>query len=348
MSRPHSESLRRALRDLAESDVAEIVVVAREQARVRAQQLIEDALVEEMLDAVARLPGGGQEPRADAGAEPADEGRSTDQAWWTYCVLSARDAGDALLELAGIEPGSTIEVVREGGLAALVSAVPAAEYDDERLREHLEDLEWVERTARRHESVLEAALEQVTIVPLGLCTIYRDLGGVHRLLRERRAALAQGLERIDRSVEWGVKVFAGASASRDIELLDPAAPEEEAALEGARERPGATYLTQRQRERERSERASELLAVCADAVHERVSRCAREAVKNPPQRPELHGRELAMILNGAYLIDRDHEQELYETIASVQGEWEPRGFVLELTGPWPPYNFASDSAGLVP
>lgn len=345
MSGSRSDSLRRALRELAEADAAEVVAVARERARVRAQKLVEDAIAEELLDAVARLRAGSHEPRAAVNRE-LDDGRTrSDRAWWTYCVLSAADARSAPPQLAGVEPDGEVQLVREGELAALVSAVPAAEYDDQRLREHLEDLEWVEQTARRHESVLETALEHMPIVPLRLCTIYRDLGGVHRLLRERAATLAYGLSRVDGGAEWGVKVFGGGPGSGDGDVPEPPASAEE---EPAPDRPGANYLMHRQRERERAGRASELRAVCAEAVHVGVSRCAREAVMNPPQRPELHGRDLAMILNGAYLVDRDRERELYETVAAEQAEWAPQGFVIELTGPWPAYNFVSETAGMVP
>ena len=344
MSRSRSDSLRTALRELVQADAEEVVALARERARARAQELIEDAMVEELLDAVARLPGRRQQHEARADREQ-EEGRpSSDQVWWTYCVVSAADAESALPTFDGIEPGGAVQVVREGELAALASPVPAAEYNDKRLREHLEDLEWVERTARRHESLLEAALQQATIVPLRLCTIYRDLDGVRRLLREQATVLAQGLRRVDGSAEWGVKVFAGDPIRADLEVQEPGQAERQ---EASVERPGASYLLHRRREREQAGRASELRTVCAEAIHERVSRCAREAVTNTQQPRELHGREMAMILNGAYLVARDGEPALHETVAAVQTEWGPQGYVIELTGPWPAYNFVSDTAGMV-
>ncbi len=84
------------------------------------------------------------------------------------------DAPAEPADLEGVEPGTSIELISDGELAALVSPVPLPEYGDEQLRVHLEDLAWVERTARRHEDVLEAALREATIVPLRLCTLYRD------------------------------------------------------------------------------------------------------------------------------------------------------------------------------
>jgi hypothetical protein len=337
MSGPHPDQLRRALRELAEADVEEVVAFAREQARARAQKLIEDAMLDELLEAVARRSTGAAATRREG--QPAED--QTAEAWWVYCVLAARDCANVPSGLEGIESGMPVQTLREGELAAVVSPLPAAEYDDDRLREHLEDLEWVERTARRHESVLEGALDRVAIVPLRLCTIYHDLAGVRRLLRERATVLTTGLAKVDGCAEWGVKVFAGEVGPGDVE------PHRSAAIaEG--ERPGATYLLHRQRERQQAARASELRAACVQSVHERASLCAREAVANSPQRPELHGRGMAMILNGAYLVSHDRVQGLHDAVAALQATWAPQGFVIELTGPWPAYNFVSETAGMVP
>jgi hypothetical protein len=58
------------------------------------------------------------------------------------------------------------------------------------------------------------------------------------------------------------------------------------------------------------------------------------------QRPEVTGREEEMIFNAAYLVaDRSRfEQELGE----LGGEYRESGVELELTGPWPPYNFVPE------
>jgi hypothetical protein len=341
MSRPpaSSDRLRTALRELAEADAGELIVQARERARTSAVKLIEDALVEELVEAATRTRG--QQAGAAPRAHP--EERPGSRAWWAYCVMSARDADAVPAELEGVEPGSAVEVLREDGLAALISQVPADEYDDVRLREHLEDLAWLERTARRHEAVLEAVLREITILPLRLCTLYRDHDGVRRLLRDHAEPLARSLARIHGCAEWGVKVFAGRSASADEEGV--VASEDR---EGLAERPGATYLVQRQRERERADQASELRATCVEEVHRQAAACAREATTNPPQRPELHGRETAMLLNGAYLVPHPDVEQLHRTIEALRGEWQPQGFVIELTGPWPPYNFVAGAPGVIP
>lgn len=282
----------------------------------------------------------GSRPSAEDQPAPSGPEPEPADAWWSYCVLWAQDASVAS-GLEGLEPGSRVEPVYHDVLAALVSRVPLAEYGDEPLRAHLEDLAWVERTARRHEAVLDVALREATIVPLRLCTLYRDREGVARLLEEHGETLSQGLRRVEGCLEWGVKVFADPrSPSRPDEPPPPGG-------EGSTQGRGASYLLRRQQERALAEKAGEVRARCVDVVHERVGALSRASIANPPQRPEAHGREQTMLLNGAYLVERDRRAELERVIESLREEWGALGFTIELTGPWPAYNFVSGAAGVM-
>lgn len=55
-----------------------------------------------------------------------------------------------------------------------------------------------------------------------------------------------------------------------------------------------------------------------------------------------------MLLNGVYLVASERAPELHETVRALQSEWETHGFVIELTGPWPAYNFASEAGEVMP
>lgn len=333
------EELRERLREVAVGEAPGLLKRAKQRAAARAEQLIEDALVDELLAAVAKKRRPPPTP-----AEPAGSGRpsrspaeSESEAWWTYCIMWGADATAHPVPCEGVEPGSSVEVISDGELAALVSPVPFPEYGDDQLRVHLEDLDWVERTARRHEDVLEAALREATIVPLRLCTLYRTRDGVRRLLQEHERALSDGLSRVDGCLEWGAKVFCDARAP-EPEAVNDSEPSESR---------GTAYLQQRQHERALVAQAGEVRARCVEVVHERLGARARASTTNPPQRPEVHGRELTMLLNGAYLVERDRVAEFREAARALQEEWRGEGFTIELTGPWPPYNFVSGAAGVM-
>ena len=322
MSGKPDDALRRlseALRDVADEELPQVLEQARAGARARAAEILEHALVDAIVDRAAERPS--RAPRGDSG-------------WWVYGVVAASDASRLPRGVAGVEPSTEIECIEQGELAALASPVPLADYDDERLREHLNDLAWVERTARAHEAVLDAALSSTTVVPLRLCTIYRDKAGVEGMLAADRDQLAEAVERLRGRSEWGVKVFASRARLAEAVRLEDSE-------EGAGRSDAAQYLQRKRDERELVERVDRLASACARECHSRLGEVAASARINPPQRPEAHGRDAEMVLNGVYLVAEEQRTALRAAVDELRAEYEPLGFELDPTGPWPPYNFVA-------
>ena len=281
--------------------------------------------------------------RNDARVEPDRVHSAATDALWAYCVLDAREAAELPDGLEGVAAGSTVARIVEGDLAALVSPVPLSDYDDERLREHLNDIEWVERTARAHEDVLEQALESATVVPLRLCTIYHDHEGIRRLLRDEHDELRRSLEAVAGRAEWGLKLFADPERVRAT-LAAEASDDDLTGDYGD----GAGYLARKQRERDARSAVDDFITRRAEEAHRRLAAVADAARTNPPQRPEAHGQNGEMVLNGVYLVRRTADAELARALDLLRSEWEPQGFSVVLTGPWPAYNFVSGSTAVAP
>ncbi len=267
--------------------------------------------------------------------EPATPAPVTGDALWTYCVTRA---GHPLPEdIVGVN-GSHAFRVESGDLAALVSRVPLAEFGAEPLRHNLNDLPWLERVARSHESVLERALATSTIVPLRLCTIYDSEDSVQRMLQDERETFVEALELLAGRQEWGVKLLV------DREKLAEAArsrSDEAAALEDelAARSGGGEYMLRRRLERHVRELADSLAEEVAEDVHARLQDWATAAVTRPPQNRDLSHHEGEMLLNGAYLVQAERVDGMRELVAELEELHRPLGARLELTGPWPPYNF---------
>ena len=62
----------------------------------------------------------------------------------------------------------------------------------------------------------------------------------------------------------------------------------------------------------------------------------------PPQNRELSGHEGEMLLNAAYLVEAQRVADLRERAAELAERHAAVGARIELTGPWPPYNFVPD------
>jgi Gas vesicle synthesis protein GvpL/GvpF len=250
---------------------------------------------------------------------------------WAYCVTrgGAPPAGDGV-------HGAPLEPVEREGLTAFVSRVPLAEFGEDPLRRNLNDLDWLERVARQHEAVLERALEGGTIVPLRICTIFADEEGVAHMLAERRSVLDTALDVLDGRQEWGVKLLVDRAAlERAARASAPDAFDEEVETRSA----GGAYMLRRRQERQLRELADRLAQDLAEDVHARLQDWATDAVVNPPQNPELSGHEGEMLLNAAYLVETAKVERLHELVAELRELHRGLGARLELTGPWPPYNF---------
>ena len=51
-----------------------------------------------------------------------------------------------------------------------------------------------------------------------------------------------------------------------------------------------------------------------------------------------------MLLNGSYLVEADRVDDLRAVVAELERDHGALGARLELSGPWPPYNFVPGAA----
>jgi Gas vesicle synthesis protein GvpL/GvpF len=255
----------------------------------------------------------------------------TGEGLWAYCITRAGESP----RIDGVH-GSPVERIEADGLAVLVSRVPLAEFGEDGLRRNLNDLDWLEGVARSHETVLEKALADGTIVPLRICTIFTDEEGATGMLSERRSALDTALEVLDGREEWGVKLTID-RAALEAAVRDRAPDDLDDQLEGRSA--GGAYMLRRRQERQLREAADRLAGGLAEDVHARLQDWATDAVVNPPQNPELSGHEGDMLLNAAYLVEAAKVERLHELVDELRARHRELGARIELTGPWPPYNF---------
>jgi hypothetical protein len=308
---------------------------------------LRDALVAEALASRRRANPEPERPRHEAAPRPepppAQETGAT--ALWTYGVVPS-DA-PAVSGLRGVDPAHPVSPVRSGGLTALASRVPLDEFGAEPLRNNLNDLEWLERVARAHEAVLERALQAATCVPLRLCTIYESEESLREMLDRERAAFTEALELLAGNQEWSVKLLVdgAALAAAARELSDELAGLEDDAR--GRSEAGA-YMLQRRIDRHVRERADALATQTVEEIHARLAAWAVDAVTRPPQNRELSGHEGEMLLNGAYLVEADRIEGLRDLVAELERDYGAVGARLDLSGPWPPYNFVPGDTGMAP
>ncbi|MGV9770519.1 GvpL/GvpF family gas vesicle protein [Streptosporangium sp. NPDC003464] len=243
----------------------------------------------------------------------------------TYVYAIAPEAGSPRPGVLTGVAGAPVRTVGRASLVAYVSTVPLDRFGEEALRHSLEDLEWVEETARAHHRVVEAVAAAVPTAPVRLVTVYSDEEQVGDLLQRRHDDFVALLSQVAGRREWGVKGYA--------ERVGPPAPAGgDVSGTGS---PGTAYLRRRQADLRGREDTWRHAVAEAERVHARLSAVAVADRLHRPQDPSLSGREEWMVLNGAYLVDDDRGDEFAAALESLRGH----GIDLELTGPWAPYSF---------
>lgn len=341
------EALRAAIEQFAIERAPELVAEARAEALTRVRSMLSDAMAQSLLeqareqlaatDDAAPSPAVRATPPVPAAATRT-EPPSGELGYYVYGVAKAGEA-DLPDDLSGVDPRRPVTLLEHEGLVALTSRVSLAEFGEEELRENLNDVEWLEEKARSHERVLDEALARMTVVPLRLCTIYRGEGQVRQMLSREHEVFADALDYLVDKAEWSVKLIGEPDAlTRAADRGAASHDDDDAAMTR-----GAAYMRDRRREARSRDEVDRIAEDWAGEVHDRLAARASEAVVNPLQNPEVSGHAGDMLLNGVYLVEDVGVDAFRAEVDGLAGEFRKRGASVELSGPWPPYNFVRGS-----
>jgi hypothetical protein len=236
---------------------------------------------------------------------------------YVYCIIRA----NAALRFGAIgmdEQWPDVYTINYKDMAAVVSDVPIVPLDSTR------------ENVLAHERVNEWVMRDHTVIPMSFGTIFKTREDIGELLRSAYDAFADVLNKMQDKLEFGLKVL----WDRD-EIVRTIEQEDEDIHRLKREissQKGSTYFARMQYGRlieaalqQRSERyMAEFLQRLRDvSVASRVNRAIGEK----------------MIMNAAFLVQRDLEQAFDRRIKDIASRFEKLTF--KYTGPWPPYNFVN-------
>lgn len=266
-------------------------------------------------------------------------------AYYTYCIAESAAVAELSVDSlpAAIEDDARLEWVTIDHLAALVSEVSRATYSEERLAEHLTDATWTAIRAMRHETVVEYIAKRTSAIPLRFGTIYLERDGIEQMLTERGTELEQILEQLRGREEWGVNVYCDrAVLLSSITSVSPVL--RELVERAAQASPGQSYLMQKKIETLKVDEARTAINRLVDQIEAQLKEQADDARRLRILKVETteHGELKAKF---AFLIKRTGFDAFRDAAERLAQEHQAAGVRLELTGPWPVYNFVTGFAG---
>jgi hypothetical protein len=266
-------------------------------------------------------------------------------AFYVYCI--AESAAVAQLPAdslpAAIEEDAKLEWLWVNKLAALVSQVPQETYSEDSLAERLTDATWTAIRAMRHETVVEYVAKRASVIPLRFGTIYLERSGIEQMLSDKSREFEEIIEHLRGREEWGVNVYCDRAVL--LSSITSVSPVLRDLVEKAQQAPpGQSYLMQKKIETLKVDEARAAVNRIVDEVEEKLKAQADEARRLRILKVETteHGELKAKF---AFLVRRSGFEEFRDTAEQLARKHQAAGVRLELTGPWPVYNFVQDLKG---
>ena len=247
-----------------------------------------------------------------------------DLACYVFCIVECSGQPSLPDGLPTLPSGGVPRaLVLAPGVWLAVADVPLNEYSKSAIEQCLQDLDCVSMRAVAHEATIAGFFQRWPVIPLKLFTIFANEQRALAHVRRRLAHVRRLLSGVRHREEWGIRL-----TIQPGEL--PAAPP--AYIAGS----GRDYLEAKKIRRRQSTRAS-------GVAHKEASRALSSLSKmaERTRRQKAVGIGSETVLQAAFLVSSRRANAWKARARTLGLQLAKRGCRIEITGPWPPYNFVS-------
>lgn len=257
------------------------------------------------------------------------------EAFYIYCIF--RQQGLPSLEGKGVDLRNPLVVYPYKDLAVLMSRISLAEFTGEAGEENLQDVEWLGPRALRHEKIIEAVLRHAPLIPAPFGVIFSSLEKVDRLLEMHNHTIREFLAAAADREEWSVKMFLDRKRVEDVLF---AAELDRRSGDLSQSSPGKRYFEEKKIRAGLESDVRERVKTILEETISDLEMCGADFRERRLLSREATGKDMEMVLNGAFFVDRRRMEDFREILAKKQDACADEGFTFELSGPWPPYSFS--------
>jgi len=221
-----------------------------------------------------------------------------------------------------------------------VKYVHENDFSEENLKRHLSDIEWLESNARDHIRIISMIMENEDVIPFKFGTIFNTITGLHKFITDYSDSLNENFHYIKGKEEWSVKVYCDRNElSEQIDELSQEAASLE--LQIMSSSPGKAFLLRRKKTDLIDNEMDKLCKKYGQEYYDALSDLSCTTYLNNLLPKEYTGRDCTMILNATFLLNKQKVSEFINTIDILKDKIKHSVFIIEESGPWPPFSFIS-------
>lgn len=238
---------------------------------------------------------------------------------YIYCVLE----GDVshTIEKIGIS-NSDVYAINHNGISVLVSTVP------------FEEIQPNVVNIAAHQRVVEASRDMGATLPVRFGVIFKTEEGIRKFLSQKTKEYKSKLTMFRDADEIGVKIVLDSEGLKRIEELvqnesetvNKMKKEISSASEGT-----AYFLKMKMKEMAKHETLKRIEKLTSN-IHTELSKSARDSTLLKIENPQI-------ILNSAYLVNRNNYDTFNAALGNIKKKYESAGLTFHTSGPWAPYSF---------
>ena len=253
---------------------------------------------------------------------------------YVYCLTKSHPELSGKIEIKGLE------WLNLHDFFVTVKYVSESEFSEENFKKNLSDIQWTELNARDHIRVISMIMEQSTVIPFKFGTIYHTKASLKTFIIDYADLLIENFHHIEGKEEWSVKIYCDRKTlcEQIDELSEEAAALEKQIMESS---PGKAFLLGRKKTGLIENEMDRICKNYGQEYYDEFKNISELTSLNNLLPKEFTGREDTMILNATFFVSKNKVADFISTVETLRKKEGNSGFIIEATGPWPPFSFIS-------
>lgn len=248
------------------------------------------------------------------------------------------------LKSEGVDFGSQIEFYEYKDLKAVISEVDQSVMSKEEIERNLQtNIEWTKRNVKAHHAVIMELKKHGTVIPLRFATILLSMENLQRMMKDYYKRFMGLLVQLKNKQELGIKVFFNYEKAKSaLRVSDRAVARSTANALAAPQ--GMQWYLEKKNQTMLREKISDTVETKLRQILDTFDKKSVKSTLNSPYPMVSDPEKGEMVLSGAFLVNSNYVGNFSDTAGEMSQKMEKEGFSIELTGPWPPYNFVNISS----